>query len=150
MAIICGEDLESDGIGGLPVGFVYIQFPKQPKPAQIFGGVWEEITPDYAGLFFRAEGGYDTNRKSDSFSETEIIVQEDALQRHRHNLKAQEDTVTNTSYDNNTITYAGTWWAGYVSDPVNCRSGNETRPINTAIRLWKKNRGLMWSKLLLE
>ena len=41
----------------LPVGFVYIQFPNQSAPGDILAGTWEEITSQYAGLFFRAEGG---------------------------------------------------------------------------------------------
>lgn len=41
----------------LPIGFVYIQFPNQSAPGEFLAGNWTDITSQYAGLFFRAEGG---------------------------------------------------------------------------------------------
>lgn len=39
-----------------PVGVIYIQFPQQKSPEELFPGMtWEEI--DYDGAFFRASGG---------------------------------------------------------------------------------------------
>lgn len=49
----------------IPVGFIYIQFPNQPAPADMYANiarslgaawtvVWEDITEQYAGAFFRA------------------------------------------------------------------------------------------------
>ena len=43
--------------GTLPVGTVYVQYPDQSEPASIFGGTWSNISSQYAGRFFRAEGG---------------------------------------------------------------------------------------------
>lgn len=43
--------------GTLPVGTVYVQYPNQSEPASIFGGTWSNISSQYAGRFFRAEGG---------------------------------------------------------------------------------------------
>ena len=43
--------------GTLPVGTVYVQYPEQSEPASIFGGTWSNISSQYAGRFFRAEGG---------------------------------------------------------------------------------------------
>ncbi len=41
----------------VPVGFIYIQFAGQSTPDALFGGTWENISSQFAGEFFRAEGG---------------------------------------------------------------------------------------------
>jgi hypothetical protein len=45
------------GRGSVPIGFIYTQYPNQQSPELIFDGEWEDISADYAGAFFRAEGG---------------------------------------------------------------------------------------------
>lgn len=40
-----------------PVTTVYIQFKGESAPADIFGGTWQNISNQHAGMFFRAEGG---------------------------------------------------------------------------------------------
>lgn len=59
---VAGED--GSGGGGtledtdFPVGYVYTQFPQQSTPSELgLPGTWTEITSNYAGKFFRAEGG---------------------------------------------------------------------------------------------
>jgi hypothetical protein len=42
----------------LPLGFIYTQLPNKPSPQTIWPNlVWKNVTSEYAGLFFRAEGG---------------------------------------------------------------------------------------------
>ena len=41
----------------LPVGFVYWQLPGKKAPGDMFAGTWTNISSQFAGLFFRAEGG---------------------------------------------------------------------------------------------
>lgn len=39
-----------------PIGFVYVQYPQQAAPADLFSGfTWTEV--NYSGAFFRASGG---------------------------------------------------------------------------------------------
>lgn len=40
-----------------PVGTIYVQFAGQSAPADLYGGTWENISAQFAGQFFRAEGG---------------------------------------------------------------------------------------------
>lgn len=41
-----------------PVGFVYVQFPNTDDPATLgLPGTWQNISSNWAGRFFRAEGG---------------------------------------------------------------------------------------------
>lgn len=46
-----------NGKGYLPVGFVYFRLKGTPEPGVIFTGTWENISSQFAGLFFRVEGG---------------------------------------------------------------------------------------------
>lgn len=40
-----------------PVGMVYVQYPGMPAPSSLFPGTWTNISSNYAGRFFRVEGG---------------------------------------------------------------------------------------------
>ena len=41
----------------VPIGFLYTQFPNQSSPQKLWPNTkWTEITSEYSGLFFRAEG----------------------------------------------------------------------------------------------
>ena len=40
-----------------PIGMIYVQYPNQSAPSELFGGEWENVSNQYAGQFFRAEGG---------------------------------------------------------------------------------------------
>lgn len=43
---------------GIPLGFIYVQLPKEAAPEHIWPRAkWTEVTAAYSGLFFRAEGG---------------------------------------------------------------------------------------------
>lgn len=44
-------------VATIPVGFNYVQYPGESAPADLFGGEWENISAQFAGMFFRAEGG---------------------------------------------------------------------------------------------
>ena len=42
----------------LPTGYIYIQFPNQLAPQDLWPGTeWTNVSSQFAGLFFRAEGG---------------------------------------------------------------------------------------------
>ena len=42
----------------IPLGFLYTQFPHQSPPLKLWPNMkWSEVTHQYSGLFFRAEGG---------------------------------------------------------------------------------------------
>lgn len=45
-------------IGGLSIkDTVYVQFRGEKSPQELFGGTWQNISNQHAGMFFRAEGG---------------------------------------------------------------------------------------------
>lgn len=142
----------------LPVGFVYIQFPKKKKPSDFLAGTWEDITDEYAGLFFRAEGG-----NADPFiEEGDLTAQEDKIRSIQGELPHWGDvggygvgtgvfntysstrrypvsstSGSNTAYikstfsANENINDFGNPMAGHADGP-------EIRPVNVSIRIWER------------
>ena len=42
----------------IPIGFTYVQLPHEKGPSDFWPEInWKDVTPDYAGVFFRAGGG---------------------------------------------------------------------------------------------
>lgn len=113
----------------MPVGAVYVQLPQQNTPQELFGGTWQNISADYAGLFFRAEGG-----SAADFGEN----QTDAIGAHTHELDSRSWTYKPNAAqttDGLNIQTGGFPAENAVTEPT---GGNETRPVNTAIRIWKR------------
>jgi hypothetical protein len=123
-----------------PIGFIYVQLPKEKSPTEIWPWmIWKDVTSDYAGLFFRAEGG-----ESASFGQ----VQQDNTRR----LEAVETqwfsghSSQGDGYGNGTLPI-GTWskWmvtgnrGGESMDTRFYISDSEVRPRNMAIRVWKRS-----------
>lgn len=57
----------------IPEGFVYVQYSGQPTPKELWPWYkWSNISSDYAGDFFRAEGGdastFNSGRQTDNAS----------------------------------------------------------------------------------
>jgi hypothetical protein len=142
-----GGQINQSTPGRLPIGFVYVQFPNQLDPQTAFGGQWEDITSDYAGLFFRAEGLHDPDRGSLPFSDTSVIVQDDSIQKHYHRLQDdQGQNYTGRIVDGGGVQggidhrtdLSSTARELQARNIISGRWSTETRPINTAIRIWKK------------
>ena len=130
-------DISSLKDSSMPIGFLYIEIPNQSSPEQLWPSLqWTDVTTQYAGLFFRAEGG-----DSSSFGD----IQEDNTRR----LKFVE---TSRYYSTGSKeTKVGSWTDMYrvddVSDKVDLSnapdirfyiSGGEIRPRNMAMRIWKR------------
>jgi hypothetical protein len=48
--------------GDIPIGFLYTQLPNQTSPVELWPNMkWTEVTQQYFGLFFRAEGGHSSH-----------------------------------------------------------------------------------------
>ena len=89
-----GQVLTSNGAGSapsmedpMPIGTTYIQFPDKDNPNDLgFYGTWENISDEFAGDFFRAEGG--------NASAFEAGQQEDAFQGHWHYFRYKSAQAT--------------------------------------------------------
>ena len=129
----------------LPIGFLYIQFPNQSPPHELWSSLnWTEVTKSYAGLFFRAEGG-----NSESFGQIQqanqsVISDIWTVSSNTDN----EHRVTNGTYYNLNMPLNKNGWTQFDTSvfpyypmfnslSFHTTSG-EVRPRNTAIKIWKR------------
>ena len=119
----------------IPINFIYIQLPGQPTPKSLWPTVqWKDVTSEYSGLFFRAEGGNST-----AFG----AIQEENAPRLTNVKYCTSNCGTETS---NVALYPNSWsyslWAGASNQKglyhKYLTSGGEVRPRNMAIRIWKR------------
>jgi hypothetical protein len=113
--------------GYLPVGFIYFQLKGQPAPGELFTGTWENISSQFAGLFFRVEGGNAAAFGSNS--------QNMSIQTHSHSYSRHSSLVS--IYNGNE--YKGNYKINdFESGTTGPTGDTETRPVNTTIRVWKR------------
>ena len=111
-----------------PIGICYTQYPETPDPTTLLGGTWSNISANYAGLFFRAEGG-----NASAFNPIGVTIQAQDLQPHSHSGGAvwpgsgPEQNQAGAPEDRTTFNIQ-TGITGNV----------ETRPVNTTIRVWQR------------
>lgn len=139
-----------------PIGEIYVQFPGQKSPAELFGSygvVWTDITSEYAGLFFRAAGTVSgTDNASGSFSTNGVTVQSEGLP----NITGSFDNVQCGTNDIKSGAFASSGYASGVSsyaasdrhlNTLNFNAANSNSiygssdhvtPVNTAIKIWKR------------
>ena len=125
----------------IPVGFLYTQLPTQSAPTQLWPKTkWTEVTHQYAGQLFRAEGG-----GSAPFGKTQD-------QSYNRITAFRGDVLLNPSYKSfvrKTFNLEEGAWSG-VKNKEDVTSPNvidwlqfystkvENRPRNTAIKIWKR------------
>ena len=124
---------------GVPIGHPYIQLPGMPEPSEIYTGVWENVSADYAGDFFRVEGG-----NAEAFDPDNLTEQLDQMQGHWHEFiqSSTSGSLQGTTSSRNMSSHseANARVQLPISDGVNGepRYGIENRSINRTIRIWKK------------
>ena len=120
----------------IPIGFLYTQLPNQSSPIELWPKTnWSEVTQQYSGLFFRAEGG-----GSEPFGRTQSANY------------STISSISEASYGSDIIGHSAPWviheikegWSGWLSRGFvldNFRlftTSAENRPRNTAIKIWKR------------
>jgi len=125
---IKGEEVTVQGRYFVPIGFIYFQLRGQPEPGTMFVGTWENISWLYQGLFFRVEGG-----KAAPFNTNVSVVpdQSQSIQSHNHELL----TSAASGYSGGVNNGGGSTHSGLYTQNA---GGDETRPDNTTIRVWKR------------
>jgi hypothetical protein len=124
-----GGDISGNGKGYMPIGSVYTQYPGQSAPGDLFVGTWTNISSQYAGLFFRAEGGRANTFGGDS--------QSDSLKSHNHTYSDIPFSIrtTNDNISGNYYVFQASWQNTRITGDT---GGEETRPVNTTIKVWKR------------
>lgn len=137
-----------------PIGEVYVQYPNQKTPNELWGqfSTWTEITSDYAGLFFRAEGGnsaaFGTNQAEGLPNLTGDLVSNNTYSGTPYSTGGpsgvfRAKSISGTQYYLNGRA-TGNGWVDISfdasrgsTDAVYGKSAHVT-PVNTAIKLWKR------------
>ena len=126
----------------VPIGYIYTQFGGQSYPKSIWPGTeWDNISPQYAGLFFRVEGG-----KANDFGKTQK-EQARSLQVTQGHCSTQSGTcIDNGDHFNVPISVTNHLFskAFHTGDHgPNGQHGlnfkyttDENRPRNQAMRIW--------------
>lgn len=126
----------------IPIGFIYTQLPFQKSPEIIWPwALWEQITSNYSGHFFRAEGG-----RSNEFG----VPQDDAIRDHRHDFGARFSNKFTSDHHRVKLHSKEPFYldehglSGYISryDLSGKYISYETRPKNYAVRIWIRISGV--------
>ena len=129
---INNETVTMKGRGYAPKYFIYFQLRGRPEPTVLFTGKWRDISAQYAGLFFRVQGGNAAPFEQD---------QGQSVQAHNHTYthpySGNMRILTNHPDVFLTDMYSK---SGSPGNALNTSSagGAETRPVNTTIRIWEK------------
>ena len=119
-----------------PLGFLYTQFPNQTSPVELWPHLsWADVTEEYSGLFFRAEGtGSEPFGKIQQSNQTHISS---------YKWRVFYERNDKTMYDQFIYEMTeGTWssiergWG--LADFGLFQTKGEVRPKNTAIKIWKR------------
>lgn len=115
----------------IPMGFIYFQLPFQMEPLSIWDWAkWQQVTANYSGHFFRAEGG-----GSEPFG----ISQTDSMQSHRVDAVSLESKKVESGSDRPALSVTTTNKVKPEGEEgKTIRFANETRPINYAIKIWRR------------
>jgi hypothetical protein len=126
------EDVRKNPV---PIGFIYVQLPSQPEPKTLWSMVeWKDVTSDYAGHFFRAEGGgsaaFGLTQEDNSPRLTSIATQDG------FDVPIWKSVNTVPGQWSPRIETAGN--SGTLRSLKFFLSSGEVRPRNKAVRIWKR------------
>ena len=125
----------------VPRGFLYTQLPEQSSPEEIWPHLnWTEVTEQYAGLFFRAEGN-----TSEPFGQVQhanqstISTFSTRTSGGNDQIPYQVDHFIDASYGWNSINWTRSdgLKLPFYAMGVHITTG-DVRPVNTAVRIWKR------------
>ena len=138
---LVAKDKEEDTIKPepLPIGFIYTQLPRQQSPQELWPLMkWVDVTSEYAGLFFRAEGGDSRQFGKVQDDQTRRLT---SVKSHSDGFDESNNKVEIVAGTRSPRIYTGAAFSGYVTTNWALSfkvSDDEVRPKNTAIRMWKR------------
>ena len=144
----------------LPVGFVYWQLPGKKAPGDMFAGTWTNISSQFAGLFFRAEGGNAAEFYTGTVNGSNVLPDANKQEDKIRPIRGEYNTYTyrtggpkgpyRTRIDDDLSAAGGDasfchWWfdantdtGDYGNPMAGHADGPEIRPVNTTIRIWER------------
>lgn len=141
-----------------PIGEIYVQYPNQNPPLEVYGrGNWEDISSQYAGLFFRAEGGnslpFQGGVQDDKIrsinAQVRVVTEVESADAcgafiiTNKNIQLEGGIEKGSNFIRNwgIVTFdfnANINNNSAVNGMIGHADGPEIRPINTTIRIWKR------------
>lgn len=119
----------------VPVGFIYSQLPNEKSPQQIWPSTeWKDISSDFAGVFFRVIGGNAASFGSRQSDHSPRLV---SVQRHYGQGSYQKVSVYANGYRSDIIDADDVSIGSSQGISFTVSSG-EVRPVNMAIKIWKR------------
>lgn len=121
------------------MGFTFVQLPNEPSPESLWSNlIWKDVTAEYAGLFFRAEGGSAADFGTVQVESSKRLV----AVRYGQAPSQFATTISMPTTDvYSEIVLSGFYYSasgqGYSGLQFH-NSVSETRPQNTAIRIWRR------------
>ena len=118
----------------VPIGFIYVQLSGQNDPQTLWPNThWNNVSPNYSGLFFRAEGGNASSFGTTQQEQTQtlFVKAEYPQKNYQHNVERAI-----TSVYSSTSLFAGGDYGNHASTLNFKHSTDEIRPHNQAIRIW--------------
>lgn len=136
------------GTGNLamPVGAIYVQFSGQAAPSDLFGGTWSNVSDEYAGRIFRAEGGKaaafgssQTSAAPEIYGKTDQVIKtvNDSTAKWNGALGVGVSVNAGAASGTREKTKAALY---FQASRYNSQYGaaDEVRMVNTTIRIWKR------------
>lgn len=130
----------------MPVGAYCIQFSGMADPADLYGGTWENISAQFAGQFFRAEGGNAAafgSSQGGGAPEVAGSVTNIASGGSESSVAAGAFYISASGNNNKATASKPYGWT--VQPSLSLSRGNavygaaeEVRPYNSTIRIWKR------------
>ena len=119
----------------VPIGFIYVQLSGQKDPQTLWPNTqWSNVSPNYAGLFFRAEGGNANSFGTIQEEQTQALFVKSIVPE-PNSVWNLEQAITSTHSQNPLRT--GDEYNDKNKFSLSFRhSTDEIRPRNQAIRIW--------------
>ena len=122
----------------IPLGFVYTQLPNQSAPQEIWPNMnWTEVTDEYSGLFFRAEGG-----TSLPFGQIQHANQSWISNQYIQEFNSRYSSTSYSPAANHPAHYEGWTYMAYQGYGLRqfgwYTTEGDVRPRNTAVKIWKR------------
>ena len=119
------------------MGFIYTQLPDQAPPTLIWPKfAWTDITSNYAGLFFRAEGGNSSDFGTLQGEQSPRLIQ---VHKYPNQSDLWGDVIVNLEPG---VESKKVYTGGNTGNDVSMSffvSAGEVRPVNKAVRIWKRS-----------
>ena len=130
----------------VPIGFTYIQLPGKPEPTELYYGIWENVSNEYPGDFFRVEGGeaeiFDPTNLTEQLDQMQLIIGYATFSRSSIGASGAFHTSSSSNTRPNSGSLSTTNLHLDTSRSANARTSSttegETRSINRTIRIWER------------